>query len=90
MQTRHEKNEIQIWIPFLENDNLEVYGRSLELETTCEHYYNSLKEWEIKIEKEQRVAEEKTCKEKKIMIHKLHHLLANPSLKTWKLSWRMQ
>ena len=57
----------------LENDTLEVNGQFIDLDTTSSgHYFIPLKECEVKIETVQLVAEQKTYKEKKTMINKLH------------------
>ena len=69
----------------MENDTLEVHRRSLEVDTTLSgHYYIPLNECKVKIEKVHMVTGQKTCIEKKIIIHKLHHQFANPSTKNLK------
>ena len=69
----------------MENDTLEVNGRSIELDTTSSgHYYVPLKECEVKIENVHMVVEQKTGKEKEAMIHKLHRQFAHPSAKSLK------
>ena len=69
----------------MENDTLEVNGRSIELESTSSgHYYIPLKECEVKIEKVHMVIEQKTKKEKEVMIRKLHRQFAHPSAKSLK------
>ena len=69
----------------MENDTLEVNGKSIELDTTTGgHYFIPLKECQIKIETINLITEIKTYKEKEKIINKLHRQFGHPSEKSLK------
>ena len=69
----------------LENDTLEVNGKSIDLDTTAGgHYFIPLQECQVKIENINLITELSTFKEKEKVINKLHRQFCHPSEKSLK------